>query len=76
MGDAKLKASTIHSFKGWESRAIVVHISSARSQESRALAYVAMSRLRRSAKGSAMTVVCSEPEFEEYGKTWPNFEIF
>ena len=25
-GDARMKAATVHSFKGWESRAMVVHI--------------------------------------------------
>ncbi len=74
MGDARMKAATIHSFKGWESRAIVVHIGRARTPTDKAAAYVALSRLRRSEKGSFLTVVCSAPELEDYGRTWPMFE--
>jgi hypothetical protein len=74
MGDARMKAATVHSFKGWESRAMVVHLGRARTPAHRAAAYVALSRLRRSEKGSFLAVVCSAPELEAYGRTWPAFE--
>jgi len=38
-----------------------------------AAVYVAMSRLKRDTKGSYLTIVCSNPALEEYGKTWPSF---
>jgi len=74
MGDARLKAATVHSFKGWESRTMVVHIGRARTPAERSAAYVSLSRLRRSEKGSFLTVVCSAPQLEAYGRTWPVFE--
>lgn len=73
MGDARLKAATVQSFKGWEARAMVIHISRAAKARELAAAYVALSRLRRSESGSFLTVVCSAPELESYGRTWPEF---
>lgn len=74
MGDARIKATTLHSFKGWESRLLVVYVSEFRSSESRALIYAALTRLKRSPEGSWLTVVCasSDPQLIEYGKTWPD----
>ncbi len=74
MGDARMKASTIHSFKGWETQAVVVHIGSAHDHRALATAYVALSRLKRQEQESLLTVVCSASELEEYGGTWPIFE--
>ncbi len=76
MEDGRAKACTIHSFKGWETRAIIVLIGSAKSIKDRALLYVAMTRLKRHVGGSVLTVVCSAPELEEYGKTWPDFQYY
>lgn len=74
MGDSRVKAATVHSFKGWESRAMVVHINRATTPEELSSVYVALSRLRRSENGSFLTVVCSAPELEAYGRTWKRFE--
>jgi len=74
MGDARVKACTIHSFKGWESRCLVVCVTEQRSISSRSLIYVALSRLKKNIDGSFLTVVCSAPEFEEFGSSWPSFE--
>ncbi|MCU0546199.1 MAG: UvrD-helicase domain-containing protein [Oscillatoriaceae cyanobacterium Prado104] len=71
MGDARIKACTIHSFKGWEARYMVIAISEDTDLES---AYVAMSRLKRHTEGSYLTVVCSNPKLEEFGRTWTAFE--
>ncbi len=74
MGDARMKAATVHSFKGWESRAMVVHVGNAGTPAERSAVYVALSRLKRNPAGSFLTVVCSAPELEAYGSTWPVFE--
>ena len=74
MGDSKVTASTIHSFKGWETKALVVQISSVTDQRALAAIYVGLSRLKRHEQESFLTVVCSAPELEEYGSTWSNFE--
>lgn len=70
MGDARVKACTIHSFKGWEARYMVIGISQATDL---ATAYVAMSRLKRHTGGSYLTVVCSDPKLKSYGETWPEY---
>ncbi len=74
MGDARVKVCTIHSFKGWETRALVVHVARGSSVRDHRLNYVALSRLKRSSQGSFCTVVCTAPVLEEYGRTWPSFE--
>jgi hypothetical protein len=74
MGDARVKATTIHSFKGWEARALVICVRHARTPRARAGFYVALSRLKEHGLGSFLTVVCSAPDLEAFGETWPEFE--
>ena len=69
-GDARVKITTIQSFKGWENRALVVQISKASDTASLALAYAAITRLKKDDRGSFLTVVCSAPELREFGQTW------
>lgn len=70
-GDARVKVTTIQSFKGWESKALVVQISDASSETSLSLAYAAITRLKRDDRGCYMTVVCTAPPLREFGKLWP-----
>lgn len=72
MGDARIKVSTIHSFKGWETRALVVQVGRADTPRALAAVYVALSRLKRHPQRSFLVVVCSAPELETYGRTWPH----
>lgn len=74
MGDARVKAATIHSFKGWESSSMVIEIKQVESQEDLATIYVAISRLKRRINGSYLTVVCSAPQLEAFGQSWDQFE--
>lgn len=76
-GSERLKATTVHSFKGWESRALVIHIPQGvhRYKHNLAAVYVALTRIKKSARGAHLTVVCSEPSLMSYGKTWPSFEL-
>lgn len=73
MGDARIKATTLHSFKGWESRLLVVHVGSAYGDQSLASIYAALTRLKRSHLGSWLTVVCSAPELADYGASWSKY---
>lgn len=75
MGDARVKSTTLHSFKGWESRALVVHISHAFNEQSLALIYAGLTRLKRHTEGSFLTVICSASELLEYGKGWPDYRF-
>ncbi|KZZ04288.1 hypothetical protein A3744_26225 [Oleiphilus sp. HI0073] len=74
MGDARVKATTLHSFKGWESRLLVIYITESVSPKDLALIYTGLTRLKRSVYGSCLTVVCSATELESYGATWPEFD--
>lgn len=42
MGDARVKATTLHSFKGWESRSLVIYLGEKISQKSLALLYTGL----------------------------------
>lgn len=75
-GAARVKLTTVHSFKGIESRAMVISLGKGGSADM-ALAYTAMTRLKRSEdsdRGSYLTVVSSHPELTQFGKSWPDFE--
>lgn len=74
MGDARVKATTLHSFKGWETRLLVVHVGHAIGSNGLASVYAALTRLKRSPGGSWLTVVCSAPELQEYGRTWAGYK--
>ncbi|MGC1275326.1 MAG: hypothetical protein WBC44_16590, partial [Planctomycetaceae bacterium] len=74
-GAANVKGTTLHSFKGWEARHLVVFVSSIERAEDRALLYTALTRLRRHENGSALTVVCSCKELSTFGQTWPDFVV-
>ena len=74
LGQPRVKAATIHSFKGWESRMLVLHLNKAIRSEDLAGAYAAITRLKRDVRGSCITVVCSAPQLADYGRTWPIFE--
>ena len=69
-GSERIKATTLHSFKGWESRLLVVYVDQAFTPESLALIYTALTRLKRSSEGSWLTVICSAPELADYGTSW------
>lgn len=74
MGNARLKATTLHSFKGWESRSLIVYIGHKKDIHAMHLAYTGMTRLKRHVDGSYLTIICAIKELEEYGRTWPEFE--
>ena len=73
MGDARIKATTLHSFKGWESRAIVIYLGNKFTNKAKFLAYTGMTRLKRHPESSFLTIVSAISELESYGKTWPEF---
>jgi len=73
-GAAKIKATTLHSFKGWEARHLILFVASVERAEDRALLYTALTRLRRHEHGSCLTVVSCCDELRAYGQTWPEFE--
>lgn len=74
MGDARIKATTLHSFKGWESRALVIFVGATVDRKALALIYTGLTRVKRHAEGSFLTVISCANELREYGKTWPKYE--
>lgn len=70
-GDKRIKVCTIHSFKGWESRAILLLINKAEEVHDYALIYTGLTRLKAT-ESSFMNVICAAPKLLDYGKTWPD----
>jgi hypothetical protein len=73
MGDARIKATTLHSFKGWESRLLVIYVGDAADRKSLALIYTGLTRLKRSQQGSWLTVVSSAPRLANFGQQFDEF---
>ena len=74
MGDARIKGTTIHSFKGWETRALLVYTSAQAQATTKALLYTAMTRLKRHPQGSFLTVVSALSSLSDFGRKWPVYE--
>lgn len=73
-GDARVKATTLHSFKGWETPHLIVVVDTIDRPDSPALLFTAMTRLRRAPHGSCLTVVSACPDLRTFGSSWPEFE--
>lgn len=72
-GAELIKATTLHSFIGWEARHLIVFVDSFERPEDRALIYTSLTRLLGHENGSALTVVSCCPELKAYGQSWPEF---
>ncbi|MEZ6012245.1 MAG: AAA family ATPase [Hyphomonas sp.] len=75
MGDARIKATTMHSFKGWESRLLTIYVKEVTDPKSLALIYTGLTRLKRSQNGSWLTVVCSAPRLADFGKRFDEYVL-
>lgn len=75
-GDARVKATTIHSYKGWEGKLLVVFIESVDSPRDKALLYTAMTRLRKDQQQSSLTVVSACRNLRDFGRDWPHYEEY
>lgn len=74
-GDARVKGTTIHSFKGWEGRSLVVGVAAAGTEGAKSLVYSGITRLKAHPRGSYLTVVCAAPELARFGDLWPEGEV-
>ncbi len=72
-GDARIKVTTVKSFKGWESSVIVAVINAATGEEHLCEVYAALTRVRRSENGSFLSVACADPKLVSFGKSWPAY---
>ena len=75
LGDARVKLTTLHSFKGMETRSLVMFISNASDMRSLSLIYTGLTRVKRHTEGSFITIVSTCSELLSYGKTWPDFVL-
>jgi hypothetical protein len=73
-GDARVKATTIHGFKGSEGRRINLVVGGAGGQRALSTVYVGLRRLKADPDGSRLTVVCGSHALASFGRTWPRFE--
>lgn len=74
-----VKASSLDSFQGFEASHVVFLIESKRKNEPKNKyfnrIYTGLTRLRMGMnKKSSMTVICNEPLFYDYGRTWPIYK--
>ena len=74
MDSASVKATTIHSFKGWESRVIVAYIGQANTHKGRALLFSAMTRVKYHPAGNYLAIICADRSLCEFGRRWPEFK--
>ena len=74
MQEAMVKATSVQSFKGWETRALVVLVTECSSPKDKAIFYTAMTRLVHHDRGSFLTIVSAFPDLEEFGKTWLGYK--
>ena len=72
-GSSKVKATTIHSFKGWEGRHLIIYADCYSQHRNPALLYTALTRLKAHSGGSALTVVSDCPDLRNFGSKWPDF---
>lgn len=73
--DTRIKATTLHSFKGLESRHLIIYVNSITREHEPALFYTALTRLNKYYQGSCcLTVVSSCSELENFGSEWEDFE--
>ena len=73
-----IKATTLHSFKGWEGRLLVLHINKITNDKDCALFYTALTRLKKHHNGSRLTVVssCPESELRDFGSKYFRSQIW
>lgn len=69
-GDGRVKITTVFSYKGWETRSLIIQVGQARTERDHALFYTALTRLKISQHGSYLTVVNSSPEYRPWGSEW------
>jgi hypothetical protein len=71
----RVKVCTIQSYKGWQSRLLVLSVARfSDTDRSAALLYTMLTRLKKHPEGSSLTIVSSVPGLREFGAKFPDFE--
>ncbi|MBR6468221.1 MAG: hypothetical protein IKT16_08695, partial [Desulfovibrio sp.] len=66
-GPARVRATTVYSFKGWEAPRLVLGIGRFGSARDRIAVYAGLTRVKDSPQGSTLSVVCAVPALEDFG---------
>jgi hypothetical protein len=69
-GDARIKATTYQSYKGFENSTVIVVITRAEAEYDFRGIYAALTRVKRDAAGSALIVINSADALRSYGDIW------
>lgn len=64
--NATVKATTIHSFKGWESRMIVILITRAKTPKDLSVIYTGLTRIKQHPLGSFLTIINTTERLKNY----------
>lgn len=72
MQEAKVKITTIHSFKGWEARAVIIVMPECKTLRQMATLYTGITRVAAHPEGSYLLVISSSDEMIPFGETFPN----
>ena len=65
-GDARVKVTTVHCYKGLESKAVVLQVSRAKKATELALVYAGLTRMKSDDLGCYLTIVNSTPELRAF----------
>ena len=74
MRTPRVKISMFQSYKGWQSRLIVLSVSNVGGNERAAALYMALTRVKNHRDGSNLTVICSAPRLQQLGASISDFE--
>ena len=66
-GPARVRATTVYSFKGWEASRLVLAVGRFGSARDRFAVYAGLTRVKDSPQGSTLSVVCAAPGLEDFG---------
>jgi hypothetical protein len=71
----RVKVCNFHSYKGWQSRLIVLSVAKfSDADRSAALLYTMMTRLKKHPQGSSLTIVSAAPRLKSFGAKFEDFE--
>lgn len=74
MNSQTIKITTLHSFKGWESRAIVIYINEHIAKSFLPLVYTGLTKLKQHLKSSYLTVISTSEKLKKIGQSWSNHQ--
>ena len=75
-GAPRVKLTTIHSFKGWEGRLIVLNINRSKSINDIKLIYTALTRVKAHPEKSFLHIICTSSKLQKFAENYNNDENY